>query len=138
MDRPSIFGSAEKSSLSVSSSLRKRRMRPTKSATSSSAKALSSDSIGTACRTMATPRGGAGLVGDLGAGEHARNLLAPRLGGDLGDARCDALALVERILRDDVVTLRLRRDLRRVRHGEHLHAAAQADADFRKAAEALS
>ena len=34
-------------------------MRPTKSATSSSLKALSSDSIGTACRTLAKPRDGA-------------------------------------------------------------------------------
>ena len=34
-------------------------MRPTKSATSSSLKALSSDSIGTAWRTLAKPRDGA-------------------------------------------------------------------------------
>ena len=34
-------------------------MRPTKSATSSSLKAFCSDSIGTACRTLAKPRDGA-------------------------------------------------------------------------------
>ena len=37
--------------------------------------------------------GGAGFVGDLGAGEHARDLLAAMILGDLGDAGGDALAL---------------------------------------------
>ena len=52
MDSPSILGSAVNSTGASASSLRKRRMRATKSATSSSAKALPSDSMGTAWRTL--------------------------------------------------------------------------------------
>src|SRR6267142_2435615 len=56
MDRPSIFGSAVKTIASSAGRRRKRRMRSTKSRTSSSPNALSSESIGTACRTLANPR----------------------------------------------------------------------------------
>ena len=44
----------------------KRRTRATKSATSSSLKALSSDSIGTACRTLAKPPAGAAPTRAMG------------------------------------------------------------------------
>ena len=69
--------------------------------------------------------GGAGLVGDLGAGQHAGDLLAAALGGELGDAGRDALALVERVLADEVMPVGARRHLRRVRHRQHLHAARE-------------
>ena len=52
MDRPSIFGSAVKTSSASAPSDRKRRTEPTKSATSSSENTLSSDSIGLAWTTV--------------------------------------------------------------------------------------
>ena len=52
-----LGGEDERSSSAPS--FRKRRTRSTKSATSSSVKALASDSIGTACCTLAKPRAGA-------------------------------------------------------------------------------
>ena len=66
--------------------------------------------------------GGARLGGDLGARQHARDLLAAALGGKLGDAGRDPLAAVERVLADEVVAAGPRRDLRRMRDRDHLRA----------------
>src|ERR1700742_648764 len=49
--------------------------------------------------------GGAGLGGDLGAGEHAGDLLAALVGRHFRDARGDAFALLQRVLADDVMTV---------------------------------
>src|ERR1700751_5280269 len=69
--------------------------------------------------------GGAGLFGDLGAGEHAGDLLAPALGGHLVNTGGDALAAVERVLRDQIVTIGAGGDLRRVRHRYDLNAGSK-------------
>src|ERR1700736_3054480 len=58
--------------------------------------------------------GGARLLGDFGAGEHAGDLLAPALGGDLAYPGGYALAAVERVLGYEIVTIGAGRDLRRV------------------------
>jgi hypothetical protein len=51
-------------------------------------------------RRAQTDSGGARLVGDLGAGQHAGDFLAAVVGGERVDAGGDALALVERVLGD--------------------------------------
>jgi hypothetical protein len=63
---------------------------------------------------------------DLGARQHAGDLLAPARVGKLGDAGRHAPAAVERVLADEVVPRRARGDLRGVGDGHHLHAAAEA------------
>ena len=64
-------------------------MRSTKSTTSSSAKALSSDSIGTACRTLAKPRAGAAPTLRDGDFERAQ----------IGKARLDrGVAVAQRVV----------------------------------------
>src|SRR5262249_46369828 len=50
----------------------------------------------------------AGLFGDLGAGQHAGDLLTPVSGGNLRDPGRDPFAAVERLLGDQIVTLRAR------------------------------
>ena len=69
--------------------------------------------------------GGAGLVGDLGAGQHAGDLLAPFLGRHLGDAGGDPLALFQRVLADEIMAVGARRHLRGVGHRQHLHAGGE-------------
>src|SRR5262245_66135402 len=68
---------------------------------------------------------GARLRGDLGAGEHARDLLAALVGIDLGDAGGDTLALVDRALADEVMAVGARGHLRRMRHRDHLRPTGE-------------
>ena len=108
-DSPSIFGSAVKASGSSSAfSLRKRRMRSTNSATSSSAKPFASDSIGTRWRTLANfsdasaPTFSAEAVGALELGERLQRLVAPAQGVVLGvrDGRRVLLVIAPVVLGD--------------------------------------
>src|SRR4051795_3897087 len=62
--------------------------------------------------------GGARLGGDLGAGQHPGDLLAAARRFELGDAGRHPLALLQRILGDEVVPLGARGDLRRVRNSD--------------------
>ena len=78
------------------------------------------------CRADQPFGGGAGFGGDLGAGQHARDLLAAMVGGERVDAGGDALALVERVLRDQQMLAGTCGNLRRVRHRHHLHLAGEA------------
>ena len=59
MDSPSILGSPTSGSAASGGSPRKRLMRSRNSAKSSRLNALSSDSMGTLCRTLAKPAAGA-------------------------------------------------------------------------------
>src|SRR5438876_591957 len=52
------------------------------------------------------------LLGDLGAGEHAGDFLAPPVGGKLAHAGRDAFSPRQRILGDQIMLLGARRDLR--------------------------
>ena len=77
MESPSILGSAVSSTAASAASPRKRRTRAMKSITSSSLKALPSESIGTAWRTLPKASTGAaptrldGLSGRTSSGKRA-------------------------------------------------------------------
>jgi len=69
---------------------------------------------------------GSRFGGDFGAGEHAGDFLAAVVGGECVDAGGDALALVQRILRDQEMLPGAGGDLRRMRHRHHLHLPGEA------------
>src|SRR5262249_60075190 len=54
--------------------------------------------------------GGTCLLGDLGAREHAGDLLAAMVGSDFGNPGCDPLAAVERLFGDQIMALGASRD----------------------------
>src|SRR3954468_4153289 len=58
--------------------------------------------------------GGSRLGGDLGAGQHPGDLLAAPRRFERGDAGRHPLALLQRVLGDEIMPFGARRDLRRV------------------------
>src|SRR6185436_5622776 len=75
----------------------------------------------TRCRLHQPFGRGTGFSGDLGAGQHARDLLAALVGGKHRDAGGHALALVECVLGDQQMLIGACSHLRRMRHRNYLH-----------------